>query len=106
MQRVAVESLLGLSLEDGTRLRVAPRVPASWPGFRVVWTRPGSGTRIVVAARPATAGEDAPAETVIELPDDGREHVFAVRYPVAEGGVRAAAAGAADALSASGQKSS
>jgi cellobiose phosphorylase len=80
MQRVAIETLLGLSLEGGTRLRIAPRVPSSWPGFRVAWMRPGSETRIVIEAAPVASGEAAPAETVIDLPDDGREHRIDVRY--------------------------
>jgi cyclic beta-1,2-glucan synthetase len=79
MQRVAVETLLGLSLEDGVRLRVAPRVPADWPGFRVTWTRPGSNTRIVIEASPAAPGEAA-GEAVFTLPDDGGEHRLEVRY--------------------------
>jgi cellobiose phosphorylase len=80
MQRVAVEALLGLSLEDGVRLRVAPRVPAGWPGFRVTWTRPGSSTRIVIEASPAAPGEAA-GEAVFTLPEDGGEHRLEVRYP-------------------------
>ena len=79
MQRVAIETLLGLSPEGGTRLRVAPRVPAGWPGFRVDWTRPGSNTRIRIEATPAAPGEAA-GESVFDLPDDGGEHRFAVRY--------------------------
>jgi cellobiose phosphorylase len=33
MYRVSVESVLGLHLA-GTRLRIAPSIPANWPGFQ------------------------------------------------------------------------
>jgi cyclic beta-1,2-glucan synthetase len=37
MLRVLVESILGLTLEGGSRLRLRPCVPDAWPGFRVRW---------------------------------------------------------------------
>jgi cyclic beta-1,2-glucan synthetase len=40
MYRVTLESLLGLRLEAGRRLRLRPRVPDAWPGFRVAWRVP------------------------------------------------------------------
>ena len=34
MQRVALERVLGITLHGGTRLRIAPCIPDTWPGFR------------------------------------------------------------------------
>jgi cyclic beta-1,2-glucan synthetase len=33
MYRVAIESILGFSLEGGNTLRLAPCIPDHWPGF-------------------------------------------------------------------------
>jgi cyclic beta-1,2-glucan synthetase len=35
MYRVALESILGLELRDGTTIALRPCIPASWPGFRI-----------------------------------------------------------------------
>ncbi len=40
MFRVAIESVLGLTVENGDTLVLAPRVPDSWPGFRIDWRAP------------------------------------------------------------------
>jgi cyclic beta-1,2-glucan synthetase len=42
MYRVALESILGVTLEGGTTLCVKPRIPDGWPGFSVR-LRIGSG---------------------------------------------------------------
>jgi cyclic beta-1,2-glucan synthetase len=44
LQRVALESVLGLRTEGGDTLVVAPCIPDRWPGFRVTWRLPGDGT--------------------------------------------------------------
>src|SRR5204862_1751684 len=44
MYRVALESVLGVTIEDGRVLRVAPRIPDGWRGFRVRLRLPGDGT--------------------------------------------------------------
>ncbi len=42
MYRVALESVLGFTLEGESTLRLDPRIPADWPGFRMTY-RPGGG---------------------------------------------------------------
>jgi cyclic beta-1,2-glucan synthetase len=56
MYRVALESLLGLSVADGTELRIAPCVPDEWPAFAATWRLPGGETRYRVRATRAPAG--------------------------------------------------
>ncbi len=43
--RVAVESVLGLSIADGKVLVLKPCVPDQWPGFELSYRHPASGTR-------------------------------------------------------------
>jgi cyclic beta-1,2-glucan synthetase len=49
MYRVALESILGVRIEDGTTLVVDPRVPDEWPGFRVRLRLPGSSTQYEIS---------------------------------------------------------
>jgi cyclic beta-1,2-glucan synthetase len=51
MLRVALESLLGLRMEEGRRLVLRPCVPDRWPGFRIDYRLPGSGTRYAIRVR-------------------------------------------------------
>jgi cyclic beta-1,2-glucan synthetase len=44
MYRTGVESLLGLTIEDGRLLRVKPCIPDSWPGFRIKYRLPDRKT--------------------------------------------------------------
>ncbi len=44
MLRVTLESVLGVRLEDGKTLVIAPCVPDHWPGFEVRWIVPGETT--------------------------------------------------------------
>ncbi len=44
MYRTGVESLLGLSIEEGRLLRVKPCIPDSWPGFRLKYRLPDRRT--------------------------------------------------------------
>ncbi len=48
MHRVAVESILGLSLRGGTHLIVHPAIPADWPGYAVAFTAPTTSDRYVI----------------------------------------------------------
>jgi len=75
MYRLAVESLLGVKREGDT-LRLAPCLPAHWPGFKLRY-RFGE----TVYAISVTLDEDAGAqpEQVIALVDDRREHSIEVR---------------------------
>ncbi|MFN8546009.1 MAG: glycosyl transferase [Candidatus Binatia bacterium] len=48
MYRVALESVLGLTLEGGRTLRIAPCIPDDWPGFRVEYRLVDGRTRYVI----------------------------------------------------------
>ena len=79
MWRVAVESVLGLTVEGGAALVLAPCVPSSWPGFSVRYRLPDSSGTVyhVRAERGGAAGltvDGAPLE-----PTDGRWRVPLVR---------------------------
>lgn len=87
MYRVAVETLLGFSLEGGNVLRLEPRVPDAWEGFEVCY-RGEDGTSVVIeacnpqqrAGRIVKATLDGKALEVqspalrVPLPRTGREH--------------------------------
>ncbi|MBI5837868.1 MAG: glycosyl transferase [Candidatus Eisenbacteria bacterium] len=45
MYRVALESVLGLTVEGGDTLRLKPCVPPEWPEYRVRYRVPGTGCR-------------------------------------------------------------
>ena len=84
--RVSVESVLGLRIA-GDRLRLAPAIPASWPGFSAVLTRP-DGTRIRIEVRNPDGVTQGVRElrlddrvvdgngSEVTLPGDGAEHVL------------------------------
>ncbi|HEU5177712.1 MAG TPA: glucoamylase family protein, partial [Burkholderiales bacterium] len=74
MYRLALESLLGLQLE-GDKLRLAPCLPASWPGFKLRYRY-----RDTVYAIAVVRDESGSAEHVIPLVDDRREHQVEMRY--------------------------
>lgn len=44
MYRTGIESLLGLTIEEGRLLRVKPCIPDSWPGFRLKYRLPDRKT--------------------------------------------------------------
>jgi cyclic beta-1,2-glucan synthetase len=44
MFRVAVESVLGLRVENGNTLVLDPRVPDGWPGFAIDYRTPSGRT--------------------------------------------------------------
>ena len=52
LQRVAIESILGITLRGGTHVRVAPCVPDEWAGFRVTLRLPGERTVTVTVDNP------------------------------------------------------
>ena len=90
MLRVALESVLGVTVEDGTTLVVRPCIPDDWPGFRVRRRLP-DGTSYDVTVRGGGAG---PAEQVVAATLDGAP------APVVAGAARIALAadGAAHAV--------
>jgi cyclic beta-1,2-glucan synthetase len=86
MYRVALESLLGIQIENGDTLVIAPCIPDDWPSYSVVFTPPrqpgpGISVRLVIqvenpqrrARAIATAESDGTA-----IPADGRS----VRVPI------------------------
>jgi cyclic beta-1,2-glucan synthetase len=102
MYRVALESILGITLERGRTLRIAPRIPDDWPGFKVRMRLPGDATTYEVAVEnPAGRAErvvsvavDEQSQAVrggaakIPLKRDGETHRVVVRL----GAARAASA--------------
>lgn len=90
--RVGLEYVLGLRLEQGHTLVVAPCIPDTWPAFEVEYRLPGSDTvchlRVVnpdgAAARVVTAtldGAPVPVEQGVArllLSPDGRRHAAVV----------------------------
>lgn len=71
LYRLIIESLLGIHRE-GNRLRVEPKLPASWPGF--AFTYRFGATKYQVDVRTVPAEEQPPSDVWIELVDDGLEH--------------------------------
>jgi len=86
MYRVALEAILGFT-RRGDRFRVDPRVPASWPEFRLQY-RYRSAVYDVVVERPSAARAGSQSIVVdgrridaewIDLVDDGARHKVEVR---------------------------
>ncbi len=67
MFRVAVESVLGLTVENGDTLVLAPRIPDGWPGFEIQY-RTISGRTVYEISVTVVGGK---AENVIGLTIDG-----------------------------------
>jgi cellobiose phosphorylase len=80
MYRLALESLLGLTLE-GDKLRLAPCLPASWPGFKLRYRYRETVYQITVVRGESGAEQ---ADHIIPLVDDRREHLVEVRVPAAK----------------------
>jgi len=92
MYRVALESVLGVRIEAGTTLIVAPRIPDEWPGFRVRLRLHDGQTRYEVAVENPTAraasvvsatadGQACPVESGvarIAMAKDGAQHAVRV----------------------------
>jgi cyclic beta-1,2-glucan synthetase len=88
MLRVALESVLGLTLEGGRTLRLRPCIPASWPGFDIHYRLPGDagvcdirvtrGTGATQAALGGVRMEVEDGAVVAPLPPDGAHHELRV----------------------------
>ena len=81
MYRLLIESLLGVNLE-GDRLRLAPRLPAAWPGCKIHYRYRQTVYHLTFTRRAADApdqprltldGQPLPGPT-IPLRDDRQEH--------------------------------
>ncbi len=72
MYRVALESVLGLRLEGGTLLRIAPRIPDRWTGFTLRYRATDGATYYEIEVRNPTGN----AATVVAVTIDGRSGVI------------------------------
>ena len=87
MYRLIIESLLGLRLE-GDVLRLAPCIPADWPGYVVRYRYRDTVYRIQVQQIAAGEGDrqlslDGVAQEIFSIPlrDDREQHQVEVRLP-------------------------
>ena len=92
MYRVAVETLLGIRVEDGTALRVEPCIPAAWDRFEATLRRDGGTTYVVTVENPHRGMRGVELLEVdgtriegtrVDLADDGGQHH--VRVVIAAG---------------------
>jgi len=85
MLRVALESVLGVTMVEGAFLRVRPCIPDDWPGFEVSLRRPGGSERYRVRVQ----NPQHRAESVVEARLDGAPCAIedgAVMIPLARDG--------------------
>jgi cyclic beta-1,2-glucan synthetase len=69
MYRVALESVLGVTLEHGDTLVVQPCIPDDWPGFSLTWRPPGRDTIVELVVR----NPNACGASVVRASLDGAE---------------------------------
>jgi cellobiose phosphorylase len=84
MYRLLVETLLGLKLE-GDRLRLLPRIPNSWPSYKIHYRYRRTVYHLTIsrhaeASRLSLDGRDILEET-IPLTDDQIEHFIELQIP-------------------------
>ena len=90
MLRVTLENLLGVTLEGGSHIVIAPRIPDAWPGYTVAHRRP-DGTHYTItvttdggAACVRAARVDGHAVTcatdrvAVPLAHDGQRHTIEI----------------------------
>jgi N,N'-diacetylchitobiose phosphorylase len=68
MCRAALESILGLTVEDGRTLRIRPCIPSDWPGFRIEYRLPDGETRCEIRVENPAGGQGVVAARL-----DGRD---------------------------------
>jgi cyclic beta-1,2-glucan synthetase len=92
MYRVALESILGFTIEGGATLVLAPCVPDAWPEFTIEYRLPEEDTRYeIIAGNPHGRGRGAASATLdgapvpvmggaarIPIVHDGRLHRVAI----------------------------
>lgn len=62
--RVALESVLGFTLEEGRGIRLEPRIPEHWPGYRIEYRPFGDST--CYGIRIENRREELPASLVVD----------------------------------------
>lgn len=85
LYRVLVETVLGVRLEDGRRLRLRPRIPDAWPGFELLLRAPDGRTRYAIRV----GNPGGRAGCVVRAQVDGRAAVVedgAALVPLASDG--------------------
>ncbi|MFN8549707.1 MAG: hypothetical protein U0527_17485 [Candidatus Eisenbacteria bacterium] len=92
MYRIAIETILGLTMGEGTWLRLKPCVPLAWKRFHISYRLPGEDTCYRIEVRnPDSSGAEVLSATVddqvapvdargamVNLVHDGREHQVVV----------------------------
>jgi len=93
MYRVAIESVLGFTLQGGDSIRIKPVIPAAWPKFSLRYRVPGGDTSYAInvindsagaAPRVASATLDGTSVRIVDgaallpLTDDGAAHQVTV----------------------------
>jgi cellobiose phosphorylase len=84
MYRLIVESLLGVTLDNG-RLAIAPCIPADWKGFTMRYRYRGTTYEIAVEQSPEGTDDGVPDVAItldgvaqsggsVPLADDGQTH--------------------------------
>lgn len=95
MYRVGLESILGLTIVNGTTLVLRPCIPAAWPGFAVRYRLPAGGGEYRINVRRTTASTTASSVGLEVIVVDG-----AVRIPLVAGGIHEVAVELGDDLQA------
>jgi N,N'-diacetylchitobiose phosphorylase len=86
MFRVALESVLGLTLQDGNRIELRPCIPEGWPGFTVHYRLADGRTRYAIAVKRAPATSEKTTARIDGQPATIADH--AVLIPLsADGGL-------------------
>jgi cyclic beta-1,2-glucan synthetase len=83
MYRIAMESILGLELRDGTTIALRPCIPASWPGFSIHLRLPDATVYDIAVERgdrssitlDSEAGGFTNGALIVPLVRDGGRHV-------------------------------
>ncbi len=87
MYRLIVESLLGLRIDGGERLRLEPVIPEDWNGFEIRYRHRETPYRIRVRVVEADADPAlridgiASSDEAVTLVDDRREHEIQLDWP-------------------------
>jgi cellobiose phosphorylase len=102
MYRIALESVLGFTIEDGDTLVLKPRIPGHWQGFRLRYRLPGRETTYAISAHREVDGMNAVGSASVDgtpisvadgaariaLVDDGAEHTVEILLAKRSAGAR------------------